>query len=48
MYKNITFEDCFKTFTTDQDKAIKPEDTLKTFYERVKNLEINILKLKNS
>ena len=41
--KTITFNDCFKTFTKDQDKAITPEETLKNFYARVEKLEINIL-----
>jgi ribosomal protein S12 methylthiotransferase accessory factor len=39
----ITFTDCLKTFTTDQDKAIRPEDTLKSFYEKVGRLDCVIL-----
>lgn len=41
--KIIELKDCFKTFTVDQDKAIKPEDTLKRFYKQVEVLDINIL-----
>lgn len=39
----IEFRDCLKTFTQDQDKAIRPEDTLQRFYSQVDKLEINIL-----
>ena len=39
----IAFQDCFKTFTRDQDKAVKPEDTLERFYRQVAKLDINIL-----
>ncbi len=39
----LVFEDCLKTFTTDQDKAIRPEDTLKRFYAKVKDLDCVIL-----
>ena len=42
--KTITFTDCFKKFTVDQDKAIKPEDTIERFYEKLKNLDFEILK----
>lgn len=41
--KAVTLRDCFKTFTVDQDKAITPEETLKRFYEKIKNLDINIV-----
>lgn len=41
--KTIQFNDCYKTFTKDQDKAITPEETLKNFYEKVEGLEIKIL-----
>ena len=44
MKKNkIIFQDCHKTFTEDQDKAIRPEDTLKRFYSQVKKLDVKIL-----
>ncbi|MGW8158109.1 MAG: YcaO-like family protein [Desulfoprunum sp.] len=40
---NIVLKDCLKTFTIDQDKAIRPEDTLARFYARVKQLDCVIL-----
>ncbi len=42
--KTITFTDCLKQFTVDQDKAIKPEDTIERFYEKLENLDFEILK----
>ncbi len=41
--KTVVLKDCLKTFTRDQDKAIRPEDTLKTFYQQVEKLDIKIL-----
>ncbi len=41
--KSIRFNDCLKTFTVDQDKAISPEETLKNFYTRVESLDLKIL-----
>lgn len=41
--KTIVFKDCLKTFTQDQDKAITPEETLKNFYARVEELDLQIL-----
>lgn len=41
--KSIQFEDCFKTYTTDQDKAITPEETLDSFYKKVDSLDLKIL-----
>jgi ribosomal protein S12 methylthiotransferase accessory factor len=41
--KTIRFNDCFKTFTVDQDKAITPEETLKNFYNKVESLDLQIL-----
>ncbi|TKB27574.1 tetratricopeptide repeat protein [Desulfopila sp. IMCC35006] len=41
--KSIRFNDCPKTFTVDQDKAISPEQTLKNFYARVESLDLKIL-----
>lgn len=41
--KSIEFQDCLKTYTTDQDKAITPEETLKYFYKKVKSLDLKIL-----
>ena len=42
-YKKLVLKDCLKTFTTDQDKALRPEETLARFYARVKALEFEIL-----
>ncbi len=42
--KTITFSDCQKQFTVDQDKAIRPEDTVERFHEMLKNLDFEILK----
>jgi len=41
--KSIKFEDCFKTYTADQDKAITPEETLDYFYKKVDSLDLKIL-----
>jgi len=41
--KKITFSDCLKHFTTDQDKAITPEETITRFYQKLENLDLNIL-----
>ena len=41
--KTIIFNDCLKTFTEDQDKAITPEETLKNFYSKIETLELKIL-----
>lgn len=41
--KSIRFNDCPKTFTVDQDKAISPKETLKNFYAKVESLDLKIL-----
>lgn len=41
--KKITFSDCKKQFTIDQDKAITPEETINLFYEKLEKLDLNIL-----
>lgn len=41
--KSIVFQDCYKKFTIDQDKAIAPEETLKSFYEKIARLDLKIL-----
>ena len=41
--KSVAFKDCFKKFTIDQDKAITPEETLKSFYAKVAGLDLKIL-----
>lgn len=39
----ITFHDCPKTFTRDQDKACTPEQTIETFYRRIEDFDVRIL-----
>lgn len=41
--KSVVFKDCYKKFTIDQDKAVTPEETLKSFYARVAALDLKIL-----
>ncbi len=41
--KSVRFNDCYKRFTIDQDKAITPEETLANFYAKVDSLSMNIL-----
>jgi len=41
--KTIHFQDCYKKFTIDQDKAITPEETLRRFYAKVESLDLQIL-----
>ncbi len=41
--KSVRFNNCFKKFTIDQDKAISPEETLRNFYTKVASLEMEIL-----
>jgi len=44
MKKNsIVFQDCYKAFTRDQDKAVRPEDTINRFYAQIEKLDIQIL-----
>jgi ribosomal protein S12 methylthiotransferase accessory factor len=42
--KSIRLQDCLKTYTLDQDKAIRPEDTVSRFKERLNHLDVEILK----
>ena len=39
----ISFQDCPKTFTRDQDKALTPEQTIENFYNRLEQFDIKIL-----
>ena len=41
--KKVTFNDCLKHFTTDQDKAITPKETIEQFYQKLEKLDLNIL-----
>lgn len=42
--EKIQFQSCQKTFTTDLDKARRPEETLEIFYDRVKKLDLKIVR----
>lgn len=42
--KQIQFQSCEKKFTDDLDKARRPEETLEIFYDRVKNLDLKIVR----
>ena len=39
----ITFQDCPKTFTRDQDKARTPEQTIENFYQQIDSFDVKIL-----
>lgn len=39
----ISFGDCPKIFTRDQDKASTPEQTIKNFYQRIEDFDVKIL-----
>lgn len=41
--KKIELNDCFKTFTVDQDKALLPQETVQNFYKKLEGLNIDIL-----
>jgi ribosomal protein S12 methylthiotransferase accessory factor len=41
--RSVRFNDCYKKFTIDQDKATTPEETLKRFYQQVTALDLKIL-----
>jgi len=42
--KFVQLQDCFKTYTTDQDKAISPEETVARFKQKLEDLNLDILK----
>ena len=42
--KSIRLQDCLKTYTTDQDKAISPEDTVARFKGKLEKLDLDILR----
>jgi ribosomal protein S12 methylthiotransferase accessory factor len=41
--KTLTLKNCFKKFTTDQDKAISPDMTVHRFFEKLATLDLKIL-----
>ncbi len=41
--RTVTLQDCKKTFTIDQDKAITPEETVNRFYKKLENIDLEIL-----
>ena len=44
MNYTVTLNDAYKKFTKDQDKILRPEETVKRFKEKLKTLELDILK----
>ncbi len=42
--KPIRLQDCYKTYTYDQDKVFTPEETVKRFKERLAEVDLDILK----
>ena len=42
--KPIRLEDCFKTYTYDQDKVFSPLETIKRFKKRLEEVDLDILK----
>ncbi|MEW5726139.1 MAG: hypothetical protein AB1896_23720, partial [Thermodesulfobacteriota bacterium] len=43
MSAQITLQDCFKTYTHDQDKAFSPEKTVALVKEKLAGLGLNVL-----
>ena len=41
--KTLLLQDCLKTFTTDQDKAISPDQTVELFLQKLATLDLEIL-----
>ena len=41
--EKITFKECLKTYTRDQDKAITPEETIARFYKKIEQFDCKIL-----
>jgi ribosomal protein S12 methylthiotransferase accessory factor len=44
MKHTITLKDAYKQFTLDQDKILPPEETVKRFKTKLKNIDLDILK----
>jgi ribosomal protein S12 methylthiotransferase accessory factor len=40
----LTLKDAYKTFTLDQDKTLSPEETVRRFREKLKKIDLDILK----
>ena len=43
MASNVILKDAYKRFTLDQDKVLTPEDTVKRFKERLKEVDLDLL-----
>ncbi len=43
MTNRVILQDAFKTFTLDQDKVLAPEETVRRFRERLKQVDLDIL-----
>ena len=44
MTYTVTLNDAYKSFTKDQDKILHPEETVKRFKDKLKTIELDILK----
>ena len=44
MKVKVELNDAYKNYTFDQDKILAPEDTVSHFNEKLKNLNLDILK----
>ena len=44
MNYTVTLNDAYKSFTKDQDKILHPEETVKRFKDKLKTIELDILK----
>ena len=42
--KFVQLQDCLKTYTIDQDKAISPKETVARFKQKLEDLNLDILK----
>ena len=43
MTHRVILQDAFKTFTLDQDKVLAPEETVRRFRDRLKQVDLDIL-----
>ena len=44
MNYTVELNDAYKTFTRDQDKILPPEETVKRFKDKLKTIDLDILK----